>query len=189
VREGSPRSLSLIPSPDRSADNRPLGFATHGTAPYRAASALVAVLVLGIIVVGAIVAVQGSSPLREPGTNEYCFAEWCITPQSATTDGHGITIQVRVRSDAKQASQRPDHPQAWLIEATGGQIGGPQPSLDDQLGPGDSYVATLGFNTSQPGACPMLMVSEGGWPPFLGLGYTPSPFTTRVDWRVCETAG
>lgn len=150
---------------------------------------LVAVLVLGITVVGAIVAIQGSNSVRETGAHEYCFAEWCATPQSTTTDVQAVSVRVLVRSDAKQASQRPDHPQAWLIETTGRQIGGPQPSLDDQLGPGDSYVATLVFKTSQPGRCPMLIVSEGGWPAFLGLGYSPSPFTTRVEWRLCEIAG
>jgi len=150
---------------------------------------LVALLVLGITAVGAIVAVQGSSLVRETGAHEYCFAEWCVTPQSTTTDIEAVTVPVLVRSAAKQASQRPDHPQAWLIDATGRQIGGPQPALDGLLGPGDSYLATLVFKTSQPGGCPMVTVSEGGWPPFLGLGYTPSPFTTRVEWRICEIAG
>jgi hypothetical protein len=150
---------------------------------------LVAVLVLGITVVGAIVAAQGSSPVREAGAHEYCFAEWCVTPQSTTTDIQAVTVRVLVRSDAKQASQRPDHPQAWLIDAKGRQVGGPQPSLDAQLGPGESYVATLVFKTLQPGGCPMVMVGEGAWPAFLGLGYSPSPFTTRVEWRICEIAG
>jgi len=147
---------------------------------------LLLALVLGITVVGAIVAVQESSPIRETGAHEYCFAEWCVTPQSTAIDIQAVTVRVVVRSDAKQASQRPDHPQAWLTDATGRPIGGPQPSLDDQLGPGDSYVAALVFQTSRPGGCPIVTVSEGGWPAFLGLGYTPSPFTTRVQWRTCE---
>jgi hypothetical protein len=28
-------------------------------------------------------------------------------------------------------------------------------------------------------------VSEGAWPPFLGLGYAPSPFTERASWQLC----
>jgi hypothetical protein len=50
-------------------------------------------------------------------------------------------------------------------------------------------MATLTFITSQPGTCPRLLVSEGGWPPFLGLGYAVSLFTARVEWRLCEIAG
>ena len=147
------------------------------------------VLVLVVAVVGAIAVDRESSPAQEAGGHEYCFAEWCIAPQSTTIGIEAVTVLVRVRSDAKQASQRPDHPQAWVIDATGRQIGGPQHALDGLLAPGDSYMATLTFSTSQPGTCPRLLVSEGGWPPFLGLGYAASPFTARVEWRLCEIAG
>jgi hypothetical protein len=157
--------------------------------PMRRPRLLVGALALAIAVLGGLVAEQSTRQLREPGGHEHCFAEWCVTPQSTKTDLQAITVGVQVRSDAKQASQRPDHPQAWLLEATGRQVGGPQPSLDRLLAPGDSYVTTLVFKTSEPGACPMLLVSEGGWPPFLGLGYAPSPFTTQVEWRICEIAG
>lgn len=150
---------------------------------------LVGFLVLGVAVIGGLAAGQESSPVLEPGDHEYCFTEWCIAPQSTAADIREITVQVQVRSDAKQASQRPDHPRAWLLEATGREVGGPQPALDRLLAPGDSYVTTLAFETSQAGACPMLVVSEGGWPPFLGLGYAPGPFTARVQWRICEIGG
>lgn len=50
-------------------------------------------------------------------------------------------------------------------------------------------LANLTFSTSHPGTCPRLLVSEGEWPPFLGLGYAASPFTARVEWRLCEIAG
>jgi hypothetical protein len=157
--------------------------------PIRRRRFLVGSLALGIVVVGGIVAEQSTRPLREPGGHEHCFAEWCVAPQSTETDIQAITVRVRVRSDAKQASQRPDHPQAWLLDATGHKVGGPQPSLDRLLAPGDSYVTNLVFKTSAPEACSMLLVSEGGWPPFLGFGYAPSPFTTQVEWRICEIAG
>lgn len=147
------------------------------------------VLVLMVAVVGAIAVDRASSPAQEAGGHEYCFAEWCIAPQSTTIGLEAVDVLVRVRSDAKQASQRADHPQAWVFDATGRQIGGPQHALDGLLGPGDSYFATLTFSTSQPGACPRLLVSEGGWPPFLGLGYAASPFTARVEWRLCDLAG
>jgi hypothetical protein len=73
-----------------------------------------------------------------------------------------------------------------VIDAAGRQVGGPQHSLDRLVAPGESYVATLTFSTSQAGTCPRLLVSEGGWPPFLGLGYAASPFTATVEWRLCE---
>ena len=146
------------------------------------------VLVLVIAVAGAIAIDQEISPTKEAGGHEYCFAEWCIAPKSTAMDIQSMTVRVLVRSDAKKASQRPDHPQAWVIDATGRHIGGPQHALDGILAAGDSYVANLTFSTSQPGACPSLLVSEGGWPPFLGLGYAASPFTARVEWRLCEIA-
>jgi hypothetical protein len=147
------------------------------------------ILVALIAVLGGIAVDRESSPAQEADGHEHCFAEWCIAPQSSTIGVQATTVRVRVRSDAKQASQRPDHPQAWLVDATGRKSGGPQHALDGLLGPGDSYTATLTFSTSQSGACPRLLVSEGGWPPFLGLGYAPSPFTARVEWRLCEVGG
>jgi hypothetical protein len=147
------------------------------------------VLALVVAVVGAIAVDRESSPAKEAGGHEYCFAEWCIAPKSTTIGAQAVTVLVRVRSDAKQASQKPDHPQAWVIDARGRQSGGPQHVLDGPLAPGGSYLATLTFSTSQPGTCPTLLVSEGGWPPFLGLGYAASPFTARVEWRLCEIAG
>ena len=146
-------------------------------------------LVLVIAMIGVIAVDRVSSPAQEAGGHEYCFGEWCIAPQSTTIGAQAVTVRVRVRSDAKQASQRPDHPQAWVIDAKGGQIGGPQHTLDGLLAPGDSYMANLTFTTSHPGTCPRLLVSEGGWPPFLGLDYAASPFTSRVEWRLCEIAG
>jgi hypothetical protein len=147
------------------------------------------VLVLAIAVVGAIVVDQESGPAQKAGGTEYCFAEWCIAPESTTIGIQTVTVRVRVRSDAKQASQKPDHPQAWVIDALGRQSGGSQHALDGLLAPGDSYMATLTFSTSKPGTCPRLLVSEGGWPPFLGLGYAASPFTSWVEWRLCEISG
>jgi hypothetical protein len=147
------------------------------------------VLVVVIAVVGALVVDRESGPAQEAGGHEYCFAEWCIAPQSTTIGAQAVTVRVRVRSDAKQTSQKPDHPQAWVIDATGRERGGPQHALDRLLAPGDSYLATLTFSTTQPGTCPRLLVSEGGWPPILGLGYAASPFTARVEWRLCEIAG
>ena len=147
------------------------------------------ILVFVAAVVGVIVLEQESGPAQEAGSNEHCFGEWCIAPESTTIDLQAVTVRVRVRSDAKQASQKPDHPQAWVSDAMGRQSGGPQHALDRQLGPGDSYMATLIFSTSKPGTCPKLLVSEGGWPPFLGLGYAASPFTATVEWRLCEIGG
>ena len=168
---------------------RILGFAAVPRLSIRRPQLLGGVLVLVIAVVGAVAVDRKSSPAQEAGGHEYCFAEWCIAPQSTTIGAQAVTVRVRVRSDAKQTSQRPDHPQAWVIDARGRESGGPQHVLDGLLAPGDSYVATLTFSTSQLGTCPRLLVSEGGWPPFLGLGYAASPFTSRVEWRLCEIAG
>jgi hypothetical protein len=143
-------------------------------------------VILAIALAAVITIAWPSKPTTEAGGHEYCFAEWCIAPRSTTEGAQTVTVRVSVRSDAKQASQRPDHPQAWVIDAAGRQIGGPQASLDRLLAPGDSYTTTLTFSVSQPGACPSLLVSEGAWPLFLGLGYAASPFTAKIQWRLCE---
>jgi hypothetical protein len=144
------------------------------------------VLILVVALVAVIAVERAVGPAQEAGGHEHCFAEWCISPQSVMIGTQEITVRARVRSDAKQASQRPDHPQAWVVDAAGRQIGGPQHALDGLLAPGDSYVTTLTFSTSEPGTCPRLLVSEGGWPSFLGLGYQTSPFTAQAEWRLCE---
>jgi hypothetical protein len=146
-------------------------------------------VVAAIVVGGAIALSRQNSPTTEAGGHEHCFAEWCIALRSTTVGAQTVVVRVTVRSDAKQASQRPDHPQAWVIDAAGRQIGGPQTSLDRLVAPGDSYTTTLSFGVSRPGACLSLLVSEGAWPPFLGLGYTASPFTAKVQWRLCEIGG
>jgi hypothetical protein len=116
----------------------------------------------------------------------FCFAEWCVTPVALRAQNESIEVDVRVSSQAQAASQRPDHPQAWLGVSGGRATGGPQPALDRVLGPGAAYVAALKFSTAGV-RCFTFTVSEGGWPPFLGLGYAPSPFTERADWRLCVT--
>jgi hypothetical protein len=148
-----------------------------------------ATVTVAIVLVGAIAFTWPRNPAVVPGGQEHCFGEWCIAPQSAAMDSQMMTVTVKVRSDAKQASQRPDHPEVWVIDAAGRQFGGPQPSIDRLVGPGDTYTSTLTFNTPDPGTCPRLRISEGGWPPFLGLGYSASPFTATVEWRLCEVAG
>jgi hypothetical protein len=148
-----------------------------------------AAVVAAIVVAGAVVVTRQNAPVLEVGGHEYCFAEWCIAPSRVSFDPQAVTVTVTVRSDAKQASQKPDHPQVWVIDSAGRQVGGPQHSLDRLIAPGDSYTSTLTFNTQDPGTCPRLRVSEGGWPPFLGLSYAASPFTASAEWRLCDIAG
>ena len=143
------------------------------------------IVIAAIVIAGLFLITRPSAPVHKTG-GEYCFAEWCIAPTQVSVDTQTVTVTVAVRSDAKQASQKPDHPQVWVIDAAGRQVGGPQHSLDRLVTPGESYMATLTFRTSQAGPCPTIVVSEGGWPPFLGLGYAASPFTATVEWRLCE---
>src|ERR1700694_3360250 len=87
------------------------------------------VVVVVIALAGVISLGREAAPVPEAGGHEHCFAEWCIALQSATVGEQAVTVGVRVRSDAKQASQRPDHPQAWVIDTAGRQIGGRQRAL------------------------------------------------------------
>ena len=142
-----------------------------------------------VIVIGIAVGLQvagGSSPHAQPSDREFCFAEWCIKPMSATWSPHLVKVVTRVRSDARAISQRADHPQAWLVDSDSRRTGGPQTTLDRLVAPGESYEATLDFATTSPNTCFGLLVSEGAWPPWLGLGYAPSPFTEKVQWRICN---
>ena len=147
-----------------------------------------AAVIVAIVLAGAIVLTSESTPVVVAGGQEHCFGEWCIAPQRAAFDTQVVTVTVRVRSDAKQASQRPDHPQVWVVDSASRQVGGPQHSLDRLVAPGDVYTSALTFSTSNAGSCPRLRISEGGWPPFLGLGYAASPFTATAEWRLCEVA-
>lgn len=63
-------------------------------------------------------------------------------------------------------------------------VGGPQSRLDAAIGPGGHYSADLEFAITTV-RCATFTVSEGAWPPFLGLGYAPSPFTERAAWHLC----
>ncbi|HUY73912.1 MAG TPA: hypothetical protein VMW11_05325 [Candidatus Dormibacteraeota bacterium] len=128
----------------------------------------------------------GTTIHQLPFRQEFCFAEWCVTPTSYAPGTGAMQVGVHVRSDAKAATQRPDHPQAWLVGQAGSRAGGPQADLDRQVGPGASFDATLVFPVPTPHACPRLVMSEGAWPAFLGLGYAPSPFTERVEWPLCD---
>ncbi len=149
-------------------------------------------LAVVLLVIVAVVGVAGSTYLVNRTVQhllfqrEFCFAEWCITPVAYYPGPESAEVSVHVRSDAKAASQRPDHPQAWLVEQSGELAGGPQAGLDRTIGPGQSYDVSLVFAGGAWGVCPRFLASEGGWPPFLGLGYAPSPFTERVDWPLCR---
>lgn len=167
---------------------REIGFAAVGRLSIRRRKLLGGILILVIAAATAIAVDRESSPTKEGGGHDYCFAEWCVARQSTAFGSQSVAVRVLVRSDAKQASQRPDHPQAWVIDATGRQIGGPQHALDGMVAPGDSYMASLSFSTPQPGDCSTFLVSEGAWLAFLGLGYASSPFIARVEWRLCEVA-
>ncbi|HSP08758.1 MAG TPA: hypothetical protein VLU92_04095 [Candidatus Dormibacteraeota bacterium] len=146
----------------------------------------IAVTLVLVVAAGLAALTSGGATTHQlPYRQEFCFAEWCATPTSYTPGSAMVQVGMHVRSDAKAATQRPDHPQAWLLELSGAQVGGPQADLDRQVGPGASFDATLVFPVPAPQACPRLVMSEGAWPAFLGLGYAPSPFTERVEWPLC----
>ena len=130
------------------------------------------------------IAANSVKVIHQQNQREFCFAERCIAPTSYQQTGGASEVVVHVRNDAKAASQRPDHPQAWLVEQSGTKTGGGQPNLERLLGPGEFYDLTLSFPVT-PSACPRLAIREGAWPSFLGLGYAPSPFSETVDWPLC----
>ncbi len=155
----------------------------HSPKPRRPAIVSLAIASVLALTVTGIVA-NSVRVIHQPNKREFCFAEWCIAPTSYQQTGGASEVVVHVRSDAKAASQRPDRPQAWLVEQSGTKTGGRQPNLERLLGPGESYDSTLSFPVT-PSACPWLAIGEGAWPSFLGLGYAPSPFTETVDWPLC----
>lgn len=154
--------------------------------PNRAALAVVLLAIVAVVGVVGSTYVVSRTVHHLPFQREFCFAEWCITPTAYHSSPESAEVDVHVRSDAKAATQRPDHPQAWLVEQSGAPAGGPQAGLDRRIGPGQSYDVSLVFAVGAGGACPRFLVSEGAWPSFLGLAYAPSPFTERVDWPLCR---
>ncbi len=154
--------------------------------PKRGGLVVVLVVIVATVgVVGSIYVINGTA-VHLPYQREFCFAEWCVTPTAYYPGPDSAEVSVHVRSDAKALSQRPDHPQAWLVEQSGALVGGPQGGLDRTAGPAQSYDVSLVFAARAAGACPRFLMSEGAWPSFLGLGYAPSPFTERVDWPLCR---
>ncbi len=146
----------------------------------------IAVALLVLAAAGFLAATSAAAAIHHLSyRQEFCFAEWCVTPTSYEPGTGTVQVGLHVRSDAKAATQRPDHAQAWLVQESGSQAGGPEASLDRQVGPGDTYDATLVFSAPVSRACPRLLMSEGAWPSFLGLGYAPSPFTERAEWPLC----
>lgn len=145
--------------------------------------------VIVIMVVAGVVALwlSASTVHHLAYQQEFCFAEWCVTPTSYAPGSGEVAVGMHVRSDTRSVSQRPDHPQAWLVAQSGTRIGGGQPSLARLVGPGEAFDTDLVFPTPPSATCPRLLVSEGAWPPFLGLGYAPGPFTEWVDWPLCST--
>ena len=141
-----------------------------------------ALIILALAV--ATLTVWGQQPHQQRDHAEFCFAEWCIAPISLTQRDASTAIDVEVQSQAMSATQRPDHPQAWLVDARGDLIGGPQPRLGVAIGPQQDYSTQLSFPVVTI-RCTTFIVSEGAWPPFLALGYAPSPFTERASWQLC----
>src|SRR5262249_7381591 len=144
-------------------------------------AAIVVLAAAGVIAGLTIAAMQ---PQQQHGLTRFCFAEWCIQPVAARTASDQTFVDVRVASTARAASQRPDHPPAWLTDSRGHSAGGPQSLLEREVGPGETYSARLVFAGAVSG-CADFVVAEGAWLPFLGLGYAPSPFTERASWRIC----
>jgi hypothetical protein len=147
----------------------------------------VAIASAGLIILVLAVAgltVWGQQPHQQRDHDEFCFAEWCIAPNGVTQGQSTTAVEVEVRSHAISATQRPDHPQAWLVDQQGHVTGGPQPRLSGAIGPQQDYKTELAFPLVSSG-CASFIVSEGAWPPFLGLGYAPSPFTERASWQLC----
>jgi hypothetical protein len=145
------------------------------------ASAVVVILVLAV----AGLTVWGQQPHQQPDHNQFCFAEWCIAPTAVTHTRSTTAVDVEVRSQAISATQRPDHPQAWLVDQHGRLIGGPQARLNEAIEPEQDYSTELVFPLVT-ARCATFLVSEGAWPSFLGLGYAPSPFTERARWQLCS---
>ena len=147
------------------------------------AIASAAVIILMLSVAG--FTAWGQQPHHQRDLDQFCFAEWCIAPTAVTHSDSKTAVDVEVRSQARSATQRPDHPQAWVVDPKGKLIGGPQARLNQAIGPQQDYSTELVFPLVT-GRCATFLVGEGAWPSFLGLGYAPSPFTETASWQLCS---
>ncbi len=150
----------------------------------RPVALVVLAAVLVVVIAAAGLTLLAEQPHAQPDHSRFCFAEWCVAPLAMALAGSTTTVRVEVSSTALGITQRPDHPQAWLVDSAGRSTGGPAIALDRAIGPGASYDADLAYPAAA-GGCASFVVAEGGWPPALGLGYAPSPFTERASWRLC----
>lgn len=146
---------------------------------------LIAIVVLLVASIGtAAFTLRDLQPHPQTDHSEFCFGEWCIAPAQVLASAGSTVVHAVVWSEARGITQRPDHPEAWIVDADGREIGGPQPGLERALGPAASFETDLTFPAAVKG-CTTFIVGEGAWPSFLGLGYAPSPFTERASWSLC----
>jgi len=94
----------------------------------------------------------GLQPHEQPDHQQFCFAEWCIMPTALTRGASSTVVQVVLRSTALSVTQRPDHPQAWLVDGQGRMTGGPQEQLNAAIGPQQERSADLPLQVVLPNA-------------------------------------
>ena len=95
-----------------------------------------------------------------------CFDDWCVTVTRADHDDTGAVVEVKVKSQARRAHMRPDHPRIEVLDLRGRvftPLSADGPPLNKQLAPGEEFTASFQFKVAGDLLHPVVLVSEGGW--------------------------
>lgn len=123
---------------------------------------------------------------------EHCFDEMCFAVTRAnsvaTAQANTITVTLRLRNAALHTAQKPDHPDAYLVDQRGKSYqpsaAGQQPVWDQQLPAGTMQERTLSFVVPAHINVPYLIVTEGSFPAPLIIGNENSPFHKKTEFRL-----
>jgi hypothetical protein len=121
---------------------------------------------------------------------EECFDDMCfsVTAASSTTSAKGdsITVTLRLRNAARRAAEKPDHPDAYLVDREGHsyfpQAVGQQPLWNQPLQPGEIQDRALRFQVPGADQPLYLVVTEGSFPSPLIIGDDNSPVHAKTKF-------
>jgi hypothetical protein len=115
-----------------------------------------------------------------------CFDDWCVTVVSADAAVSGAAdrlVVLQVWNSARRVTQRPDHPQAFLL-TDGRATPISAPGLDQRLDAGRKATVRVLLRVPRQAADPLLLVTEGGFPARLVIGDENSPGHAKSVWSL-----
>lgn len=117
---------------------------------------------------------------------EQCFDDWCAAVTGAIRNPGSVDVNLAVRSKARRATFRPDHPKIHLIDLATEHLVAPAsedgPPLAQRLAPGDHFEKHYRFPANGVTE-PAILVEEGTGPPLI-IGAPDSLWHARTVTRL-----